>query len=292
MPATLLLVALALHALIAPAGAEEPAAPAAPAAPSQAATPAAPAPPAVNAAPVANGPLTVAFTGSALRTAPGAHGFRKAVLQNTGPSPVTVTAVEFVNDRAAFTFSGLYAPFLLSSGASVSFLVDFTPPADGTFTAEIRAQSAGGATTATMTAMGDASAPAEITGLIGARGTQLSPPVPTAGEGGTATVGSDTIIMGTLDKALIDAVIKRNMNQLRYCYQRELTRDATLAGKITVKFVIAKDGTVSSATTKSTTMANSAVEDCLNGRFMKFQFPEPAGGGIVIVSYPFVFSPG
>jgi hypothetical protein len=246
----------------------------------------------VNAAPVASGPLTVAFTGSALRTPPGAHGFRKAVLQNTGPSPVTVTAVEFVNDRAAFTLTGPYAPFVVGAGGSVSFAVDFAPPADGTFTAEIRAQSAGGATTATMTAVGDASAPAELTGLIGARGTQLSPPAPTAGEGGTATIGNDTIIMGTLDKELIDAVIKRNMNQLRYCYQRELTRNETLAGKITVKFVIAKDGTVSSATTKSTTMANPAVEDCLNGRFMKFQFPEPHGGGIVIVAYPFVFTPG
>ena len=28
------------------------------------------------------------------------------------------------------------------------------------------------------------------------------------------------------------------------------------------------------------------------GRFLKMQFPEPKGGGIVIVSYPFVFSPG
>ena len=82
------------------------------------------------------------------------------------------------------------------------------------------------------------------------------------------------------------------MAQLRYCYQRELTKNPNLGGKITVKFVIAKDGTVSSATTKTSTMNNPAVESCINGRFMKFQFPEPKGGGIVIVSYPFIFSPG
>lgn len=112
------------------------------------------------------------------------------------------------------------------------------------------------------------------------------------GEGGLGTIGGDPIILGALDKSLIDAVIKRNMNQIKYCYSRELTKNPALAGKITVKFVIAKDGTVSSATTKSSTMGSPAVESCINGRFMRFQFPEPKGGGIVIVSYPFIFSPG
>lgn len=91
---------------------------------------------------------------------------------------------------------------------------------------------------------------------------------------------------------MIDAVIKRNMNQIRYCYTRELTRQPSLAGKVTVKFVIAKDGTVSSSTTKASTMGSPAVESCMNGRFMRFQFPEPKGGGIVIVSYPFIFAQG
>jgi hypothetical protein len=36
------------------------------------------------------------------------------------------------------------------------------------------------------------------------------------------------------------------MNQIRYCYQRELTKNPELGGKVVVKFVIAKDGTVSS----------------------------------------------
>ena len=111
------------------------------------------------------------------------------------------------------------------------------------------------------------------------------------GEGGIGTVGGDPIILGALDKALIDAVIKRNMASIRYCYQKELTKNPTLGGKITEKFVIAKDGTVSSATTGSSTMGNPAVESCINGRFQKFQFPEPKGGGIVIVKYPFIFAP-
>jgi hypothetical protein len=109
------------------------------------------------------------------------------------------------------------------------------------------------------------------------------------GEGGIGAVGGDPIILGALDRSLIDEVIKRHMNQIRYCYQRELTKNPSLAGKVVVKFVIAKDGSVSSASKKTSTINNGAVEQCVVGRFMRMQFPEPKGGGIVIVSYPFTF---
>ena len=111
------------------------------------------------------------------------------------------------------------------------------------------------------------------------------------GEGGIGRIGGDPIILGALDKSLIDAVIKKHMNQIRYCYQRELPKNPTLGGKVTVKFVISKTGSVSKASTKTSTLSNAAVEGCINSRFMRFQFPEPKGGGIVIVSYPFIFQP-
>ena len=94
-------------------------------------------------------------------------------------------------------------------------------------------------------------------------------------------------MLGEVDKSAIDQVIKRHMNQIRYCYQRALVNEPELAGKVTVKFVIAKDGTVSSAEVKSTTMNNSTVEHCILGRFLRMQFPVPRGGGVAIVSYPF-----
>ena len=112
------------------------------------------------------------------------------------------------------------------------------------------------------------------------------------GEGGIGTVGGDPIIMGALDRSLIDEVIKRHMNQIRYCYQRELAKNPNLGGKIVIKFVIAKDGTVSKADKKTSTMNNAAVESCIETRFRRMEFPEPKGGGIVIVSYPFLFAPG
>ncbi|MFT4621426.1 MAG: Ca-activated chloride channel family protein [Myxococcota bacterium] len=117
--------------------------------------------------------------------------------------------------------------------------------------------------------------------------------------GGGGTFGSaasavsvssaEPVVLGSLDKTLIQQVIKRHMNQLRYCYLRELQKDPKLEGKVVVKMVIAADGTVSQADIKSTTLGNEAVESCVQQRFERMQFPAPGGGGIGIVSYPLVF---
>lgn len=104
--------------------------------------------------------------------------------------------------------------------------------------------------------------------------------------------GGDSIVIGQMDKAVVDAVVRRHLSNIRYCYQRELQRDPELIGKVTVKFVIAGDGSVSNASTKSSTLGNPAVESCINGRFMRMDFPEPKKNGIVIVTYPFLFAPG
>ena len=109
-------------------------------------------------------------------------------------------------------------------------------------------------------------------------------------EGDIGGIGGDPIIIGALDSSLIDAVVKRHMNQFKYCYQRELNKNPGLSGKITIKFVIASNGSVSRASVKRSSMNNAAVESCMTTRFMQLKFPEPKGNGIVIVSYPFMFA--
>ncbi len=109
------------------------------------------------------------------------------------------------------------------------------------------------------------------------------------GDGEPSMGTGDPIILGALDKSVIDRVIKSHLAEIRYCYNKELNKNPKLYGKIVIKFVIDKDGKVSSALTKTTSMNNAIVEDCMCSRFMRFQFPQPKGGGIVIVSYPFIF---
>ena len=109
--------------------------------------------------------------------------------------------------------------------------------------------------------------------------------------GGAPGVGTgDPIILGALDKSIIDRIVKQHLAKIRYCYQKELNKNPKLFGKVVVKFVISKDGSVATATTKASTLRNPIVEKCINSRFMRMRFPAPKGGGIVIVSYPFMFN--
>lgn len=110
-------------------------------------------------------------------------------------------------------------------------------------------------------------------------------------DGAIYAIGGVGIVLGALDSADVDRVIKQNMPSIRYCYQKDLQSHPGTSGKIIVKFTIAANGTVSSATTR-TSAAMPAVEACLKARFLTMQFPRPKGGGVVIVSYPFVFSEG
>jgi hypothetical protein len=83
------------------------------------------------------------------------------------------------------------------------------------------------------------------------------------------------------------------MSQLRYCYEKELTRDPTLDGKLVVSWVIKGDGTVEAATIGNNTLAGARGVDvgaCAVKIVSRLQFPKPKGGGVVKVTYPFVFS--
>lgn len=99
----------------------------------------------------------------------------------------------------------------------------------------------------------------------------------------------DALVLGNIDKAQIEKVIRDNLTQIRYCYSRELNKNPSLAGKIVVRFTISADGSVPTSSVKDSTMGNSIVEDCISKRVMSLRFPEPRGGGSAIVTYPFIF---
>lgn len=105
-------------------------------------------------------------------------------------------------------------------------------------------------------------------------------------------VDDEVRTMGSITKGEVDEVIRRHLSAIKYCYQRQLQRDPGLGGKVVMKFTIDKDGLVSSAAVKRATIGNDEVGTCMIKRFMRMEFPRPKGGGIALVSYPFVFSPG
>lgn len=119
-----------------------------------------------------------------------------------------------------------------------------------------------------------------------------------AGRLGGSTSKSPTVqtgtpvVQGSLDKEIIRRIIRRHANRLRFCYEKGLQTNPTLEGRVNVKFVITKDGTVSSAQDAGSTITDQTVVGCVVQAFKQMQFPAPVGGGIVVINYPVVFSPG
>ena len=103
------------------------------------------------------------------------------------------------------------------------------------------------------------------------------------------TSAAAAVVKGALAKSVIASVIRRYYNRIKYCYQKELTRNPNLYGKIKVYFVISGTGRVSESRVIQTTMNNRNVEDCVAGVIRQIRFPKPKGGGIVVVKFPFVF---
>ena len=101
----------------------------------------------------------------------------------------------------------------------------------------------------------------------------------------------DPVVLGALDRDAIERVIRGHLAQIRYCYQRQLQRDWDLEGRIVFRFVIARDGSVSSVEVVESGLEDQVVESCVSKQLMRLKFPAPDGGGIVVVTYPFVFSP-
>lgn len=97
------------------------------------------------------------------------------------------------------------------------------------------------------------------------------------------------VVMGSLSKDVISGVIRKNTNTIQYCYEKSLTKNPQLQGKIVVRFIIDGSGKVSRVEIVETTIADLELESCVMERVKQMIFPKPTGGGSITVNYPFVF---
>lgn len=112
-----------------------------------------------------------------------------------------------------------------------------------------------------------------------------------AGKDPTQIVIGTTVpeVDGSLDRELVREVIHRHRSQIRYCYESQLNRKPSLAGKVSVQFVIAATGSVVASDIEHSTAEDAALEQCVRDRVASWLFPKPKGGGVVRVKYPFLF---
>jgi hypothetical protein len=102
--------------------------------------------------------------------------------------------------------------------------------------------------------------------------------------------GDYTMVNGRLPPDAIRRIIRQNFGRFRLCYETGLRANPTLEGRVTVRFVIGRDGSVSSVADGGSDLGDPAVVSCVVRAFYGLSFPQPEGG-IVTVTYPLVFTP-
>jgi TonB family protein len=99
-----------------------------------------------------------------------------------------------------------------------------------------------------------------------------------------------TVVGGEgLPREVVAKIIARHLNEIRYCYESALQHTPGLAGKVAVLFTIDATGSVAQADVAESSLNSPQVEGCMTSRVKRWKFPAPAGGGVVSVSYPWVF---
>jgi hypothetical protein len=96
---------------------------------------------------------------------------------------------------------------------------------------------------------------------------------------------------GQLPADVIQRIVRQNFGRYRFCYEQGLRGNPNLAGRVAVRFVIGRDGSVSSVQNGGSDMPDGNVVSCVVRSFYGLSFPAPENG-IVTVTYPIMFQPG
>jgi hypothetical protein len=99
-------------------------------------------------------------------------------------------------------------------------------------------------------------------------------------------------VNGRLPPEVIQRIVRQNFGRFRLCYENGLRSDENLQGRVTIAFTIGPDGSVSSAADGGSDLPNQCVISCIARGFRNLSFPQPEGGGVVLVGYPILFNAG
>jgi Ca-activated chloride channel family protein len=119
-------------------------------------------------------------------------------------------------------------------------------------------------------------------GRLGGSHASSSPPKITMGA---------TTVAGRLPPEIIQRIVRQNFGRFRLCYESGLRANPNLAGRVSMRFVIGRDGNVSSTSNAGSDLGDAGVVSCVQEAISGLSFPEPEGGTVTVV-YPIMFSPG
>jgi hypothetical protein len=115
--------------------------------------------------------------------------------------------------------------------------------------------------------------------------------------GGSHSVKAPTIregatsVNGRLPPEVIQRIVRQNFGRFRLCYENGLRNNPGLQGRVAVKFVIDRGGSVAMTNDAGSDIGDSNVVQCVVRAFGNLSFPAPEGGMVTVV-YPINFNPG
>lgn len=95
-----------------------------------------------------------------------------------------------------------------------------------------------------------------------------------------------------LPREAISKVIHEGMAKNKACYERYIEASGARRpgeGRVVLHYFIASDGLVGSAAIRGRTGLPAEIGACLLTNARRLRFPKPGGGGLVSVTFPFVF---
>jgi len=117
------------------------------------------------------------------------------------------------------------------------------------------------------TAFGIATAP-RATAPVGGGGNGRAPRLRAAG----------TTANGGLPVEVVTRIVRQHFGRFRLCYETGRKRQPALAGRVTIKFVIGREGSVVAAMDGGSTLPDSEVVACVARAFQNVFFPTPERG--------------
>jgi len=90
--------------------------------------------------------------------------------------------------------------------------------------------------------------------------------------------GTTQVVNGRLPPEVIQRVVRQNFGRFRLCYETGLRGNPNLQGRVGVRFVIGRDGSVSQAANGGSDMPDSNVVSCVTRAFYgcRSRRPTPA----------------
>lgn len=95
---------------------------------------------------------------------------------------------------------------------------------------------------------------------------------------------------GHLPPEVIQRIVRQNFGRFTFCYQNGLKTNPNLEGRVTVKFIIGRDGAVQLSADGGSDIPDASVKQCVVSSFAGMSFPAPDNGMVTVV-YPLMFTP-